>query len=825
MAIYDALNIRWLDLFSRWGASKPTTDGNHIMRCPFPEHKDVNPSFVFSALTGLWNCHGCGKSGNASQIIQQLDGLSEQLANEYLLALGGVVKKEKKLSREPLTVFSYARMKKFSVDFLIKLKVNDTLFKKQSAVLIPYFDSNGTLTAERYRTGGHPKFAWGSNNMLSLYGLWLKLNLESDWCVVVEGESDCHTLWQYEIPTYGCPGANNFKPDFPSSIPHIKKVFVMVEPSDEKQNAGEKFLLSVLTAQWGSDVEFYRIETSTLGFKDPSDMHLESENFVSQWKDVMDGAKKIDKPTVKSLSNSFGSCPVKFVIPQGYSFSDIGIFNYAEDGTAKLITTTPICIDSIHSEADGIEYARVCYRHRSKGWVYSIVKRGDLLSARKFSELADRGLDISDSTARHMTMYMSELIRVNTDIPFKSEIRRGGWNKAFTEFAPLLINSNSFIDTTVFKGFDTAGSRTKWIDCAVKARENIYVRAVMAAYACSAIMPIVGVRTFFFHIFNQASGAGKSCAQKLACSLYGNPAEIIKTFNSTVVGFERAAATNNHIGLVLDEYQMLNEVEKEKFVNEIYKVVGEVSRTRSNIKLQSVPTDNWNLSIVTSGENPLNERSKLQGVRSRVIECYGRPFDDDKQARNTHLCIGENYGHIGASYLGYIKGNRTGIIARFREVEEIMRPLLNSHRGAMISHSPILSAIFLADEILSIWLPGRPIKPSEFLKSIYAYESAKVPIVTQISELFIGWIAKHTNRIPRKHDIVLSSNILGWTDGDKVFLLSGCLDEFAHDLNLSRYSVSTQLKDKGILAKATERHPKIKGHVCNGYRLLEGVEM
>ena len=41
--------------------------------CPLPAHDDQNPSFSFSAETGLWNCFGCGEKGNAYQLAEILN--------------------------------------------------------------------------------------------------------------------------------------------------------------------------------------------------------------------------------------------------------------------------------------------------------------------------------------------------------------------------------------------------------------------------------------------------------------------------------------------------------------------------------------------------------------------------------------------------------------------------------------------------------------------------------------------------------------------------------------------------------------------------------
>jgi len=49
------------------------TGSQGIGICPLPAHDDQNPSFSFSAETGLWNCFGCGEKGNAYTLAKILE--------------------------------------------------------------------------------------------------------------------------------------------------------------------------------------------------------------------------------------------------------------------------------------------------------------------------------------------------------------------------------------------------------------------------------------------------------------------------------------------------------------------------------------------------------------------------------------------------------------------------------------------------------------------------------------------------------------------------------------------------------------------------------
>ncbi len=42
------------------------------LRCPFPDHADENPSFSCNSGRGVWLCHGCGKRGGPTELLEVL---------------------------------------------------------------------------------------------------------------------------------------------------------------------------------------------------------------------------------------------------------------------------------------------------------------------------------------------------------------------------------------------------------------------------------------------------------------------------------------------------------------------------------------------------------------------------------------------------------------------------------------------------------------------------------------------------------------------------------------------------------------------------------
>ena len=104
------------------------------------------------------------------------------------------------------------------VEFLGRLGLDGVTYSRSPAVRIPYFDQAGEETAVRIRLAleKHPerddRFRWRKGSKPTLYGLWrLPRIRDAGYVVLVEGESDCHTLWHHGIEALGIPGAANWK--------------------------------------------------------------------------------------------------------------------------------------------------------------------------------------------------------------------------------------------------------------------------------------------------------------------------------------------------------------------------------------------------------------------------------------------------------------------------------------------------------------------------------------------------------------------------------------------------------------------------------------
>ena len=131
------------------------------------------------------------------------------------------------------TLKDYSEVKKLPEGFLRGLGLRDVTYFEKPAIRIPYPDEEGQESAVRFRVSldGTEKFMWRSGDKPSPYGLkLLEEARKAGLLVLVEGESDCHTLWFHEIPALGIPGASNWKEEWASHLDGIEKVYAVIEP-------------------------------------------------------------------------------------------------------------------------------------------------------------------------------------------------------------------------------------------------------------------------------------------------------------------------------------------------------------------------------------------------------------------------------------------------------------------------------------------------------------------------------------------------------------------------------------------------------------------
>jgi hypothetical protein len=255
-------------------------EGRYVAPCP--GHDDNTPSLsIDEGRSGrpVFHCHA---------------GCDQQSVLDALIAMN-LWPRPHESKPKGLTLEQYAEAKRLPLSFLASIGVREERRQDGPRLVIPYYDENGEVRVVRYRVAlkGEKRFFWpkGTAGKLCLYGVdKLAEARAAGRVILVEGESDCHTLWLHGFHAIGVPGASNWseKRDA-AALSGVAAIYVV----DERDEAAES-LLSTLKA---SDV-LGRVRVVTLdGAKDPSDLYL---NKPAAFRERFEAALKEAKPLAEA---------------------------------------------------------------------------------------------------------------------------------------------------------------------------------------------------------------------------------------------------------------------------------------------------------------------------------------------------------------------------------------------------------------------------------------------------------------------------------------------------------------------------------------------
>lgn len=188
--------------------------------CPF--HNEKTPSFSVHPARQSYKCFGCGKGGDSVSFLMELEKLTfidaiKWLANRFNITIEEEAKQKnyikplprlEKLSKKTLDWFENER--KISNNTLLRLGITEgNEFMPQLKIECPsicfnYYNKNNELVNIKFR-GPKKSFKLSKDAELIFYNL--PAIIDSEECIIVEGEIDCASL--HECGIYSCVSVPN----------------------------------------------------------------------------------------------------------------------------------------------------------------------------------------------------------------------------------------------------------------------------------------------------------------------------------------------------------------------------------------------------------------------------------------------------------------------------------------------------------------------------------------------------------------------------------------------------------------------------------------
>lgn len=135
-------------------------------------------------------------------------------------------------------------------------------------------------------------------------------------------------------------------------------------------------------------------------------------------------------------------------------------------------------------------------------------------------------------------------------------------------------------------------------------------------------------------------------------SVWGQADKLKVSFDATKVGIEGLSQIFSDMPIMIDEKQIDNR--QSKVEETVYMFANGKSKLRGtrNGSMQKLAT--WRALAICTGEEPLSSNQSQDGVRSRVLEIFGKPFVDEKTASKMYEFTEQNYGMAGKKFLNLI---------------------------------------------------------------------------------------------------------------------------------------------------------------------------
>ena len=227
-----------------------------------------------------------------------------------------------------------------------------------------------------------------------------------------------------------------------------------------------------------------------------------------------------------------------------------------------------------------------------------------------FQKLYDMGfhMSVTDNAFHRLRDYLNRARSEVKDMAKALSVARTGWAPGRRFVLPDAVFGGD--DSILFYQSDDprpspyicTGTLEDWRDGVSKpiAPYDLPVFALSCAFAGPLLEPL-RIESGGFH-FEGLTSTGKTSAQRFALSVWGDPRELLQTWNGTRVGVELVTAAYSDTLLVLDEIGQADP----KAVGEIvYLICNENGRTRGNVRLTHRANLRWRTLLLSSGEKSL----------------------------------------------------------------------------------------------------------------------------------------------------------------------------------------------------------------------------
>ena len=797
--------IDWRSFYSTY-LKNPTPCGQNKMHACCPFHKEKHPSFWFNTKNGCFKCEGCGESGNAIVFLEKLTGVSRSDARQQLMNIAGIITEP--AAKLEYNMELYAKEKCFNPEWLKdELSISNGSDKAGTHIKIPYRNRAGKVTAtrKRYNPKVKPYFKWAKGSKLCFYGLW-RMPSDPEYVILVEGESDSQSLWMAGETALGVPGASNFQASWCEELKDIPRIYLHIEPDMGGQTFRKQMIKKLHEGGYGGEV--FTFNLGDYAVKDPSELYIKhGTDAADMIKAAMQKAERLDIAQIaEDVPELVKGMPVLLREPDGWKLSDDGVFRYNKQTEGYMrVCRTPIIITNRIRNIDTDEEKIMIAFKKNGVWRSGIYQPTTIYQSRSITALSDIGIMVTSENAKQLVSFLEALESNNMDrIKEIQSVSQLGWADE-QHFLPY-AGDNIVLDTERnmsgrMDAYKASGSFDEWKQVMNRHRVRDRFRFIMAAAFAPPLLKILNQRIFFVYNWGGSEG-GKTAALHAALSVWGEPESLKVSFNATKVGLEYTAAFYKDLPLGLNERQLAGD--KQETIEQIVYMLAEGSSKIRGMKgggLQAIKQ--WRTIVIATGEVELSGGSSQTGVSTRVLEVYGGPFDNKREAGDMYPFTAEHHGHAGAEFLKRLVQNKDNI----KPIHQYITEKLNTQvTDRSISHLNAVATIATADAFASHWIWGEDMNEAVSravqmgVNILMTQPTDKERDVNENALRFIiDWITANKEQFTDD----ARGERFGFEKQDKYYIIPAVLEAALKRVGYTKKKTLKFLYEKGLISKDT----------------------
>jgi len=313
---------------------------------------------------------------------------------------------------------------------------------------------------------------------------------------------------------------------------------------------------------------------------------------------------------------------------------------------------------------------------------------------------------------------------------------RPGWHESGAFVLPgRTIGSDKVRYQASGKGqnlFSVRGSLEGWsTEVAAKCEGNPVLTLAIGCALAGPLLSLVGVLGGGVHLVGDSS-SGKSLAQLIGSSVWGDPGVFAASWDMTKGGLEIEASSRNDTMLPLDEIKRADPKRVQEMAYSLANGQGKGTMTRDREARGKL---SWRLLALSSGERSLSEHAAISGnaahagAELRMVDVNAgtrthRAFDElhGLEGADFHrlltVAVGANHGHIGPAFVDklLISDDRPGLLEDFAGI----RAQFNEDNAQAGRVADRFAVIALAGEMaiaygLLPWTPGSALADCQLL--------------------------------------------------------------------------------------------------------------